>query len=118
MIGELLAEHGYSFRVWRRSEIYAEPRLTNANLVLRYRRTNVPVRENESIRQLFCGTRDFRLGSLRNTPGITVQSVLRLVLDGTLHLDWWQPLSWDSVVSTVPIGHQLFPSHATIRPEP
>ena len=36
-IRELLAEHGYHFRVWTRSEICAEPRLTNARLVLRYR---------------------------------------------------------------------------------
>ena len=113
LIGELLGEHSYGFRVWRKSEICAEPRLTNANLILRYRRTSVPARENETIRQLFSGTREWRLGSLRDTPGITVQSVLRLVLDGTLHIDWWQSLSWDSVVSTVPIGHQLFPSHPT-----
>jgi hypothetical protein len=59
----------------------------------------------------YCGIRDCRLGSIRDMPGITVQSVLRLVLDGTLHIDWWRPLSWDSVVSTVPIGYQLFPSH-------
>ena len=111
LIGELLAEHGFGFRIWRRSEICAEPRLTNASLILRYRRTSVPARENETIRQLFSRTHDCRLGSLRDMPGITVQSVLRLVLDGTLHIDWWRPLSWDSVVSTVPIGDQLFPSH-------
>src|SRR5213594_3798419 len=37
LIGGLLAQHGYHFRVWKKSEICAEPRLTNANLVLRYR---------------------------------------------------------------------------------
>jgi hypothetical protein len=113
LISELLAEHGYGFRFWKRSEIYAEPRLTNVNLVLRYRRTNVPAREKESIRQLFCGTRDCRLGALRNKPGMTVQSILRLILDGTLHIDWWQRLGWDSMVSAVPIGCQLFPSRPT-----
>jgi len=80
LIRELLAEHGDGFRIWRRSEICAEPRLINADLILRYRRTIVPAKENESIRQLFSGTRDYRLGSFRNTPRITVQSVLRLVL--------------------------------------
>ena len=37
LLRELLAERGYEFRVWQRSEICAEPRLTNASLVLRYR---------------------------------------------------------------------------------
>jgi len=37
LIDELLAEHGYHFRLWKESEICAEPRFTNANLVLRYR---------------------------------------------------------------------------------
>src|SRR3989442_5647107 len=37
LIRELLAEHGYLFRLWKRSEICAEPRLTNVSFILRYR---------------------------------------------------------------------------------
>ncbi len=110
VICELLAEHGYGFRIWRRSEICAEPRLTNASLILRYRRVEVPTTENENIRQLFFSTREFRLSAFRDTPGITVSSILRLVLNGRLHIDWWHPLSCDSLVSAGPIGPQLFPS--------
>ena len=108
--GELLSEHGYRFRIWRRSEICAEPRLTNASLILRYRRVEVPATENERIRQLFSSTREFRLSALRDTPGVSAASILRLVLNGRLHIDWWHPLSGDSLVSAVPIGPQLFPS--------
>jgi TnsA endonuclease N terminal len=78
LIGGLLSEHGYSFRIWRRSEICAEPRLTNTNLVLRYRRVEVPATENERIRQLFSSTREVRLSALYDTPGITAPSILRL----------------------------------------
>lgn len=35
LIRELLGEHGYLFRVWKRSEICAEPRLMNVSLILR-----------------------------------------------------------------------------------
>ena len=37
LIRELLHEHGLYFRVWRKSEICAQPRLANATLILRYR---------------------------------------------------------------------------------
>lgn len=114
MIAQLLAEHGYGFRIWRRSEICAEPRLTNASLILRYRRVEVPAIENERIRQLFSSTREFRLSALRDTPGVTAASILRLVLNGRLHIDWWHPLDGDSLVSAVPIGPQLFPSPQSI----
>jgi hypothetical protein len=38
-----------------------------------------------------------------------VQSILRLVLDGTLYIDWWQRLGPDSRVSVGPIGPQVWP---------
>ena len=53
MVRDLLAEHGYSFRVWTHSEIYAEPRLANVGLVLRYRCVDVPAAEREKIRRVF-----------------------------------------------------------------
>jgi hypothetical protein len=31
------------------------------------------------------------------------------VLDGTLHIDWWKPLSLESKVSITPIGRQVWP---------
>ena len=109
LIRELLAEHGYHFRLWKKSEICAEPRLTNAGLILRYRSVEVPVVEREKLGRTFSTTPKVHLQTFRETPGITVQSVLRLVLDGTLHIDWWEPLTLASCVSIIPIGRQVWP---------
>jgi hypothetical protein len=49
------------------------------------------------------------LRTFRETPGVTVQSVLRLVLDGVLHIDWWEPVGLESAVSISPIGRQVWP---------
>jgi hypothetical protein len=109
LIGELLAQHGYIFRVWRRSEILAEPRLTNSNVMLRYRCVAVSAPEQEEIRRAFSSTRELPLRTLCHISRAPVQSVLRLVLDGTLHIDWWKPLSLESDVGIVPIGRQIWP---------
>ena len=110
LISELLAEHGYHFRVWTRSEICAEPRLTNARLILRYRCVAVPPQERERIRRAFSSTPEMTLRALCETSGMTVPSVLRLVIEGMLHIDWWEPLGLESKVSITPIGRQTWPS--------
>ncbi len=107
LLHELLAEHGYTFRVWKKSEICAEPRLTNVGLILRYRRVDVPTAEEERIRRIFSLTPELSLSAFSR---VSVQYVLRLVLDGILHIDWWDPLGLQSRVSTTPIGKQVWPS--------
>jgi hypothetical protein len=109
LIRELLSEHSYYFRLWKRSEICAEPRLANAGLILRYRSVEIPAAERERIRRAFSKTPETRLHTFRETPGIAVQSVLRLVLEGSLHIDWWEPLTLDSRVSITSIGRQVWP---------
>jgi hypothetical protein len=106
LIGELLGQHGYQFRVWKKSEICAEPRLSNVKLVLRYRSVDVSAAERERIRRLFSTTAEICLHTFRE---INPQSTLRLVLDGTLFIDWWRPLTLDSRVSIAPIGRQVWP---------
>jgi len=108
-ISELLAEHGYNFRVWRRSEICAEPRLTNSNLILRYRCIAVPPPDRERVRRAFSSVSELPLRTLCQAAGATVPSVLRLVLDGALHIDWWAPLGLESRVSITPVGRQSWP---------
>ena len=108
-ISELLAEHGYDFRVWKRSEICSEPRLTNSNLILRYRCVAVPPPDRERVRRAFSSTSELPLRTLCQAAGTAVPSVLRLVLDGALHIDWWEPLGLDSKVSITPIGRQTWP---------
>jgi hypothetical protein len=109
LIRELLAEHGYHFRVWRRSEISAEPRLANAGLLLRYRRVVVSPMEQEKIRRVFAFAPEVCLRTFCKTQGIAVQSVLRMVLDGTLHINWWKPITLDSQISSAPIGPRVWP---------
>ena len=109
LIRELLAEHGYSFRVWRRSEICAEPRLTNSNLILRYRCLTDSVTERERIRRVSYSTPELPLRELCKTSNVSVPSVLRLVLAGALHIDWWKPLDLESRVSVAPLGRQIWP---------
>jgi len=109
LIHELLAEHGYCFRVWRRSEITKEPRLANAGLLLRYRCVAVPSIEREDIRRAFAITPNLRLDQFCKDNGPTLQSVLRMVLEGSIHINWWEPLTLDSHISSSPIGLQIWP---------
>jgi hypothetical protein len=118
VVREHLAEHGYHFRVWKRSEICAEPRLTKASLALRYRCVQVPAAEHEDIRRKFSSTSELPLRVFCEGPRAAVQNVLRLVLGGTLHIDWWEPLSLDSQVSVLPIGRQAWPSPPTASAQP
>lgn len=109
LIRELLSEYGHRFRVWRKSEICAEPRLSNAGVVLHYRRAEVSNVEREHIRRAFSLTPEIHLRAFNETPSIAVQSVLLMVLEGALHIDWWEPLTLDSRVSVTPIGRQVWP---------
>jgi hypothetical protein len=109
LIRELLAEHGYLFRIWTRSEICAQPRLSNVGLVLRYRRVDVAATAREKIRQSLSSMAEMPLRTVSKSSGVAVPTVLRLVLDGTLHIDWWKPLGLDSMVSHKPIGRQVWP---------
>lgn len=108
-ISELLAEHGFHFRVWRRSEICAEPRLTNSNLILRYRCIAVPPPDRERVRRAFSSAFELPLRKLCQAAGAAVPTVLRLVLDGALHIDWWEPLGLESKVCITPVGRQTWP---------
>ena len=109
VIKERLAEHCYHFRLWKSSEICAEPRLANANLILRYRCVAVPPRERERVHHAFVSAPEIELRSVCEVARVPVQSVLRLVMDGALHIDWWKPVCLSSTVGTAPIGRQEWP---------
>jgi hypothetical protein len=110
LLRELLAEYGYQFRVWKRSEICSEPRLTNAGLLLRYRCVAVTPIEREKVRRAFSYSPALPLRTFVGAEGIATQSVLRMVLDGTLHVNWWEPLTLDSTISCAPFGPQVWPT--------
>jgi hypothetical protein len=115
LISNLLAERGFHFRVWRQSEICGEPRLANAGLVLRYRKVAVTAAMREEIRRIFSATPQLPLGAFAGRS-MMIQSVFRLVLDGVLHIDWWQPLGLESTININPIGRQEWPaSHVSME---
>jgi len=114
LISELLAEYGYHFRLWKASEIGAEPRLTNASLVLRYRCAPVLPAERVRLYRAISRSPELRLRELCKVSNAAVESALRLVLDGTLHIDWWERLDLESRVSIIPIGRQIWPSPPTL----
>jgi hypothetical protein len=108
-IEDRIAEHGYHFRLWKSSEIRAEPRLANANLILRYRCVAVSLAEREGVRRAFASAPGIELRSLCEITKVPVQSVLRLVIDGAVHIDWWKPLCLTFTVRIAPIGRQEWP---------
>lgn len=108
-IEDRLAEHGYQFRLWKSSEIRAEPRLSNANLILRYRSVTVSPEQRERVRRAFASTPEIELRSLCDVTKVPVQSLLRLVIDGAVYIDWWRPLCPSAAVSNMPIGRQEWP---------
>ena len=63
----------------------------------------------QKIRRVFSSGAEPTLRTVSDTPGMTAAAVLRLVLDGILHIDWWEPLRLDSRVSGTPIGRQIWP---------
>jgi hypothetical protein len=50
------------------------------------------------------------LRALCETSGTTVPTVFRLVIEGAVHIDWWQPLGLESKVGITPVGRQSWPS--------
>jgi hypothetical protein len=108
IIRDRLAHHGYQFRLWKSSEIRAEPRLANVGLILRYRCVTVSPHERAVILQ--AAASEIELGSLCASTGAPVQKALRMLLDGSLHIDWWTPVGLSSMISVNRIGRQEWPA--------
>jgi hypothetical protein len=79
----------------------------NAIHIMRYQRCPVSTFDRERLRCQFEKKPQVLLGSLNDDD---IRFVLYLVIEGTLHLDWWSRLSRASLISTTPIGHQEWPN--------
>jgi len=55
------------------------------------------------------------LHSLGEITKVPVQSLLRLVIDGAVHIDWWRLLCSSAAVSTTPIGRQEWPTPLAVE---
>jgi hypothetical protein len=85
LISQLLGGQGSHFRLWKASKISGEPRLTNASIILRYRRAAVDPTERERIRRTFASSPKMLLGASQDAP----HSMQRL---NELLPHNWQPL--------------------------
>ncbi len=110
LVGGLLKQYGLHFRVWRQSEISKEPRLTNAAFLLNYRRHLPSPLERERLRRAITSHETGTLTTLSSLAEVRLESVLRVVLEGTLQINWWQLLDHQSKVSRLPIGPQIWPA--------
>jgi hypothetical protein len=110
LLRPLLAEHGFHFRVWRKSDILAEPRLSTTSVVLRYRMVKVTRSDHEFVRRQFSLQPEISLAALDRLSPTALHVALRLILDGILYINWWAPLTWQSKVSIVPVGQQVWPA--------
>jgi hypothetical protein len=117
LIRALLAEHGFKFLLWRRSEIMQEPRLNNVGLMLRYRRTPVLESDREAARSAMGNATSMSFAELSARSGVSIQVLCRLVLEKMLFIDWLVPVNTESLVSTAPIGQQVWPSPKADLPD-
>jgi len=107
LIASLLATHSIRFKLWKKSEICAEPRLSTARSLIRYQKCRVSAFEKERIRNKFSKTPVIALGELDDN---TIRSVLHLVIQGQFFIDWSTDLNRKSWVSISPIGQQSWPA--------
>jgi hypothetical protein len=106
LMADLLATHRINFCLWKKSEICSEPQLSNARSILRYQKCPVSPMQQERIRTMFVADPVIPLGKFDDDD---IRSVLRLVVEGKLHIDWTTNLSRSSWVSISPIGEQIWP---------
>jgi hypothetical protein len=106
VIADLLATHRINFHLWRKSAICSEPRLSTARSILRYQNCPISPLHRERIRTMFAADPVISLGDLDDND---IRSVLRMVVEGRLHIDWASRLSRMSWVSVSPIGEQMWP---------
>ena len=110
LIRELLSEHGFEFVLWKRSEIFLEPRFTSACLLLRYRRVIVSEADRNRVLSAMAANKQMKIFELSQLASVPVPQICSLILNGPLTMDWWSPLTNESLVSGRPIGSQLWPS--------
>lgn len=97
-----LACHGYSYRVWRSSEIRDRTsRLSNLRHLLRFGRAPVSLVDFEWFRRIFEQASSLPWGIIvgKPTDAVRLTGLCRLVLEGKLQVDLEKPIFSDTVVT-------------------
>lgn len=102
---------GIHFRVWKKSEFFAEPRFSTSRSIIRYQRCPVTPFDRELLRNKFAENPVIGLGELDDND---IRTALSLVINGELFIDWESKLTKMSWVSISPIGEQLWPANHTV----
>lgn len=94
----LLLQAGFSYRVWRESEIRTQPALVNDTQLLTLGRKPVPLVERERIRRLFAETPVIPWEILSKIGIDGAAHAARMVIEGMLIIDRTKPLTGSSTV--------------------
>lgn len=94
----LLQQAGFSYRIWRESEIRAQPALDIDIHILAFGRQAVPLVERERTRRLFAETPAIPWGILTQIGPNSAAYSARLVIEGMLIIDRTKPLTGTSPV--------------------
>lgn len=101
-----LPKFGYKYRMVIAEDLAVAPRLSNALMLLRHGRTNIPTLERERLRRMMGDVSELTWGAvLAGAFGKRSKAyVCRLVLEGALRFDMNAPMSERTLISTVRSG--------------
>lgn len=98
-----LPQHGYGYRVVFAEHLAFKTRLENAKRILRLGNASIPLVAHEKIRLLFKNQSTLPWGVIaHNTSDLhLLNQVCRLILDGLVTLDFYQPISDSTLITWV-----------------
>lgn len=106
LLAAALPAQGYRYELLRESDIRREPRLANARVVLRFGRAPVQLLDQERARQALLAAPEFTWGDVRrgSLGPVGLRAVCRLILSGSLPVDWEVVWSDDTPVLAINRG--------------
>ncbi len=91
-----LPNYGYEYRVLFAEDLMRQPRLDNLKTLLKFGRAPLPLLEQETLRQMFLGSRQVTWGYLCEQGHL--RKACRLILEGKLSIDIDTPLHTQTLV--------------------
>jgi len=100
LMTKCLPAFGYEYHVALAEDLKCNPRLRNIEILLRQRRSPVPINEYEQIRQLFKKHENLNWKYFQHgeAGAIYLKTVCQLILEGTLDMDFNQAIEDATVI--------------------